>query len=952
MASSSSVPGSSSSNRQETPAYEIKGRTMFLEEWDLKIQTECPVDFVSLAAHNCDIGKFYNDQGLGSYFNFLNGPTYQTLVRHFWVRASIFDREAAKIEEDEKVLLHPELKGKTREEMGLEPYSGMQIRSSIMGIPVCINEEVVAYVLRRPATGDYKAGITIVKDSPWNAVVNQTIYNKATKGTSSDMTAQTRMMLKIQNENLLPKGGGSDQPSLDHKILLHYFITGVKANVPRYIFRHMVQQLRESQLKNRCWVPYGRLLSEIFHQRGLIDLLEEVDFFIDNQLGTVTGKIINAETLRSMHLISAKDVKKLSTDMTESNAKSALMKDFPPICKQDPLDVQMHYIREHFEKTKVKISLKEVPEQMYGGALPVAKSRKTKSKPLTNEEYLVEEVPSKAYKRSKAADKDGEAAPKSKKAKTDKTEGSSVSTSEEVIQKKRNKEPDVRDAAREAALREKDLQPIRSTRAKGERSVQERLREATEQTRTAREFAKKEIARRKQLAELYRKERDDKLKAAGYEVDAEKADLINSLAAELEKETIKEGAALLKQALKAKTISGATSPEAARPEAPRSEAPRTEAANPKVHPSGIPSVSKASINIQTFSPPSSPSSSSSSNDSDDIPLSQHLKQNLPKFKQSTTSSETDLEQVQINFSKHRVEICENLLEDHPFQPPNYKPLNTQTTSEDPQQHETSTLHNLEKHLGGEMQPTPTKASKTVPEKTVLENQPETSTSQEQSVLEQTVLEQVASELPQTNQPTENLNHSPIPEQPTTSDQPSSSHSPQIPKSIPISDTILESEFIDEELQRICDEIQGLVLLRKVPSLSVHYEDQWMNLKAGLKKDFAELLELISEKCITTHAELLQKRLDEFHSTEREEGQESVLLLANTPFFSKDDYVSRGDRIRQGLKRRLRAKDEETQKAKQKSVTLEEVVNKKVEELKHQDEQIKYLMEQVTKLANP
>ena len=27
------------------------------------------------------------------------------------------------------------------------------------------------------------------------------------------------MMLKIQNENLLPKGGGSDQPSLEHSVL-------------------------------------------------------------------------------------------------------------------------------------------------------------------------------------------------------------------------------------------------------------------------------------------------------------------------------------------------------------------------------------------------------------------------------------------------------------------------------------------------------------------------------------------------------------------------------------------------------------------------------------------------------------------------------------------------------------------------------------------------------------
>jgi hypothetical protein len=67
MASSSSnqdIPESTSSmqqqnapesSSQEAPAYEIKGRTMSVEEWDLTIQTENPVDFESLAYHGCDI---------------------------------------------------------------------------------------------------------------------------------------------------------------------------------------------------------------------------------------------------------------------------------------------------------------------------------------------------------------------------------------------------------------------------------------------------------------------------------------------------------------------------------------------------------------------------------------------------------------------------------------------------------------------------------------------------------------------------------------------------------------------------------------------------------------------------------------------------------------------------------------------------------------------------------
>jgi len=56
---------------------------MSLEEWDLNVQVERLVDFISLAHHGCDIRSYYKAQGLMDYFNMLNGPTYENLVKHF-----------------------------------------------------------------------------------------------------------------------------------------------------------------------------------------------------------------------------------------------------------------------------------------------------------------------------------------------------------------------------------------------------------------------------------------------------------------------------------------------------------------------------------------------------------------------------------------------------------------------------------------------------------------------------------------------------------------------------------------------------------------------------------------------------------------------------------------------------------------------------------------------------
>jgi len=80
-------------------------------------------------------------------------------------------------------------------------------------------------------------------------------------------------------------------------------MTKEKANVPKYIFRHMIKTLRESQTIKRCWVPYGRLLSEIFYQGEILDAIRTSKVADDRQLGTVTDKVNNGGTLKHMKLI-------------------------------------------------------------------------------------------------------------------------------------------------------------------------------------------------------------------------------------------------------------------------------------------------------------------------------------------------------------------------------------------------------------------------------------------------------------------------------------------------------------------------------------------------------------------------------------------------------------------------------------------------------------------------
>jgi len=385
---------------QEAPAYEIRGRTMSIEEWELNVQVESPVDFISLVHHGCELRDIYHAQDLDDYFGMLNGPTYMNLVRHFWVRAQVYHWKAAQLEMDEKVLIDPSLQGKTREEMGLEPFTCTEIRSSIMGIPVFISEVVISWVIRRAFEGRFVSGLDNSKSSPWNDIVNKTMFSSTRNKKYSDLSMKHKQLLKIQNENLLPKGGGEDQPSLDHRVFLHFFMIKEKSNVPKYIFRHMIKTLRESQTIKRSWIPYGRLISEILHQGGILNTLKEVNIITDARLGTVIGNVINGGTLKHMKLIKKEGYTVLSTDLKEFAVVSNLMDDFPPICKQDPLDVRVHYILDHFEKTSQTSKLNDIPNTMYGGALPIAKSMKSNKRAISEAEY-VEETPEPAPKKAK-----------------------------------------------------------------------------------------------------------------------------------------------------------------------------------------------------------------------------------------------------------------------------------------------------------------------------------------------------------------------------------------------------------------------------------------------------------------------------------------------------------------------------------------------------------------------
>jgi len=117
------------------------------------------------------------------------------------------------------------------------------------------------------------------------------------------MDDKDRMLLKFVNDCFFQKGGGSDQPSLDHKLVLYFLAAYQAINLPRYLMHHLCWAIKEGIKGKRKQVPCARLLSKIFFQGGLLKTLEKFNLGSDRVLGIATRKMINGKTLQHMRII-------------------------------------------------------------------------------------------------------------------------------------------------------------------------------------------------------------------------------------------------------------------------------------------------------------------------------------------------------------------------------------------------------------------------------------------------------------------------------------------------------------------------------------------------------------------------------------------------------------------------------------------------------------------------
>jgi len=148
--------------------------------------------------------------------------------------------------------------------------------------------------------------------------------------------------------------------------------------------------------------------------------------------------------------------------------------------------------------------------------------------------------------------------------------------------------------------------------------------------------------------------------------------------------------------------------------------------------------------------------------------------------------------------------------------------------------------------------------------------------------------------------------------------------------------ILESGYINAELLTILSQMHNLVDQRRSIDLTNAYEDSWVS----LQNRAAELIENVKAKCIRSKEASVRNLMEHLKQSLRV--RSSTLLLANQPFFSEKDYLTREARLCKLLKKQMAQQQQEAKEREhallQRQQYLEELLKTKTEEMEKMKKQ--------------
>ncbi|KAK2415428.1 hypothetical protein QL285_037909 [Trifolium repens] len=348
--------------------------------------TEKFVDFESLKANGIDIQNLFFDQKWENYFDMLNGFVYYDIVKYFWQKAKVYDRASADEEYKKLVDKNKSLKGKTRQELGLKPYRGKEIRSNILGINVVITQAHIAKILGLDNKGEdievYDA------KSKYLESIKQDLFEPGCSsrdfGKLKFMRHKFEFAFRVFLATIVTREGGLDTISIPHKHFIWFLYKKVKINLAKVLFDHMCLTITASRTKLPSNIHHPRLISELIRQTKLTDILSAKE-----KLRVFQTAKYDAMVLVNMKRKTKGEIISVKTPLQQVYEKYFWCDGFPTISEHDNEDVIKNFIEIVRRETGVRVPRKmvvSVPNwEIFKGPKDITRSKR---KPKTTEQEI------------------------------------------------------------------------------------------------------------------------------------------------------------------------------------------------------------------------------------------------------------------------------------------------------------------------------------------------------------------------------------------------------------------------------------------------------------------------------------------------------------------------------------------------------------------------------------
>ncbi|KAK2456539.1 hypothetical protein QL285_003898 [Trifolium repens] len=351
--------------------------------------TEKFVDFESLKANGIDIQYLFDNQKWQNYFEMLNGFVYYDIVKYFWQKAKVYDKESADKEYKDMVEKNKELRGKTRKELGLKPYRGREIRSNILGINVVITQAHIAKILGLDNKGE---DIEVYdKKSKYLDSIHQDLFksgcSKKDFGKIMNMKHTFEFAFRMCLSTIFTRKGGLDTISIPHRHFIWFLFKRVKVNLAKILFDHMCLTINEGRTKIPSVIHHPRLISELIRQTKLTDIVSAKE-----KLRVFQTAKYDASVLVHMKRKTKEEIISVKSPLQQVYEKYFWCDGFPTISEHDNDEVIKNFLESVRRDTGVSVPRKmvvSVPNwDIFKGPREITRNRR---KPRTTEQEMIDE---------------------------------------------------------------------------------------------------------------------------------------------------------------------------------------------------------------------------------------------------------------------------------------------------------------------------------------------------------------------------------------------------------------------------------------------------------------------------------------------------------------------------------------------------------------------------------